>query len=441
MEKLCKYTICVHDTDDALLLYNTLNGALLRFTSPAQKQVITALMGSGTLPDSSDPALHEALSKRQILLPASVDEAELARYRFLEAYAQSRVLSFLVYVTEACNFRCRYCPESHDPLSMSAKTADQFCELVETALSTGRYSALSVGWFGGEPLLNFPVIRRTMKRLRAFCEEHGLSLSAGATTNGYLLTEDTVSELLALGVTQFQITVDGMAETHDRLRPLVDGTGTWRIIWDNLRAMAKRSEAFSVTLRVNANRSSLASVKKWLLLADENLDIRFHLIVQPISNMGGDASCEEYCDLEEGQRIQLALSDYLDEQTDHGIGRVAAQLAPLGLLCNSARPNYYIVRTDGGIAKCELNIQSEAAVLSQPGKTQLKEELLAQYLTPAVGPCEECKLYPLCFGLVCPHKKIIGIPCTYSEHFLLDENIRLLARHFRRKDARKRKTE
>lgn len=434
MEKLIRYTVSVYEPEDgALLLYNTLNGFLLRLTTPDLKQAAEKVLASGHAMGDTPPELVKALREGLFLIPSKTNEGALARFQYLESYAKCRTLSFLVYVTEACNLRCVYCPETHLPQRMSATEADHFCEEVERSLLSGNYEGLSVSWFGGEPLLNLPIIRRVMERLSAFCTERGLSLHGGATTNGTLLTEETVSALFQVGVNQFQITLDGLAKTHNQTRPYVNGAGSWVDIWENLRSMSARTEDFRVILRINANTSNFESAKELIHLAEKSLDRRFRIMIQPISNMGGDPNCEEYCSIEEGQRIQLALSDYLDLHSASGIGRVSAQIAPFGLICNSARPNYYIVRTDGGISKCELNTKDPDAVLTEPHEESMNETLLAQYVTPSTGACESCRIYPLCFGLICPYKRVKGIPCSYAESFLLEESILLLAKHMRRR--------
>lgn len=437
MDKLIRYTVSVHEPEEgALLLYNTMNGALLRLSEPGLKQAAEDIISSGNVADETPPKLVKALREKLFLIPSKTDEGALARFRYLESYTQCRTLSFLVYVTDACNFRCVYCPEAHLPRKMSVAEADHFCEEVERSLLSAHYEGLSLSWFGGEPLLNLPIIKRVMERLSIFCTEHGLSLQGGATTNGSLLTEENVSTLLRLGVNQFQITLDGLAETHDLTRPYANGDGSWADVWNNLRGLSARSENFQVILRINANEANAESAKSLILLAEKSLDRRFRITIQPISDMGGDPNCNEYCDLKEGQRIQLALSDYLDLHSTSGIGRISTQLAPFGLTCNSARPNYYIVRTDGGIAKCELNTENSDAVLLEPGGKHMDEVLLAQYVTPSTGACESCRIYPLCFGLICPYKRVKGISCTYAESFLLEESILLLAKHMRRMSER-----
>ncbi len=62
-----------------------------------------------------------------------------------------------------------------------------------------------MAWFGGEPLLNMPVISQVMTRLGKFCELHGVILEGGATTNGYLLTEQTVDTLFPWASINFRL--------------------------------------------------------------------------------------------------------------------------------------------------------------------------------------------------------------------------------------------
>ena len=76
------------------------------------------------------------------------------------------------------------------------------------------------------------------------------------TTNGDLLTPDVAELLLKWKINQFQITLDGIGEVHDRKRPTRDGGPSFWRIFENLVSLQQRSDDFKVGIRVNFDREN-----------------------------------------------------------------------------------------------------------------------------------------------------------------------------------------
>jgi uncharacterized protein len=93
-------------------------------------------------------------------------------------------------------------------------------------------------FFGGEPLLNMPVLYYMAERLHAACEARGVQPVLNIITNGLLLTREMVERLNPLGLNGIKITLDGDREAHNRSRPLRGGQGTFDRIVANTRAIA-----------------------------------------------------------------------------------------------------------------------------------------------------------------------------------------------------------
>src|SRR3954447_11860896 len=91
---------------------------------------------------------------------------------------------------------------------------------------------------GGEPLLNLPVMYYMASRLHASCEALGVELVINIITNGLLLTREVVERLNACGLNGVKITLDGDRDTHNRMRPLRGGQGTFDKIIQNVREVA-----------------------------------------------------------------------------------------------------------------------------------------------------------------------------------------------------------
>src|SRR5205085_5347487 len=111
-------------------------------------------------------------------------------------------------------------------------------------------------FFGGEPLLNLPVIYLISERASAMARARGVKLLLNIITNGLLLTPEVVDRLLPYGLNGVKITLDGDRETHDRMRPLRGRQGTFDRIVENMRRVAPK---VAITLGGNFDETSADS--------------------------------------------------------------------------------------------------------------------------------------------------------------------------------------
>jgi uncharacterized protein len=95
-------------------------------------------------------------------------------------------------------------------------------------------------FFGGEPLLNLPVVYDLAERMWRACQARGVRMLVNVITNGLLLTPDVVDRLAPFGLNGVKITLDGDRDMHNRMRPLRGGQGTFDKIIRNVRLVADR---------------------------------------------------------------------------------------------------------------------------------------------------------------------------------------------------------
>lgn len=172
------------------------------------------------------------------------DQALDAFFRDLREDASHLRVTLLT--TLQCNFACDYCIQgdhaSHDSpgARMSLDTARRAGDWIEQRLDDLGSPRFTLTFFGGEPLLNLPVVYALAERMWEACRRRGVVMTISLITNGLLLTEAVVDRLLPFGLTGVKITLDGNRETHDRLRPLRGGQGTFDRILANMRAIAPK---------------------------------------------------------------------------------------------------------------------------------------------------------------------------------------------------------
>src|SRR5882757_8051782 len=156
-------------------------------------------------------------------------------------------LHITVLTTLQCNFACGYCyqgdREDFNQFAdkMTLETSERLAQWIEHELDRLRPATFAMTFFGGEPLLNLPVVYDLAERTWKATQARGIKQTLSMITNGLLLTTDVVDRLVPRGLRGVKITLDGDKATHDRMRPLRGGQGTFDRIVDNIRKVADRT--------------------------------------------------------------------------------------------------------------------------------------------------------------------------------------------------------
>jgi uncharacterized protein len=142
---------------------------------------------------------------------------------------------------------------------MDKEVQELILQAVEDQLPS--ISRFRVNWYGGEPLVGKKPLLLLSDAFIDRCNRAGVSYSASMTSNGFLLDEQTCMQLRDRKVESLQVCLDGPPDTHDRMRPLVSGKGTFWQIVENLRIAVN---LLNITIRVNLNKQNFAHAEKLL---------------------------------------------------------------------------------------------------------------------------------------------------------------------------------
>ncbi|HEX6972909.1 MAG TPA: radical SAM protein [Vicinamibacterales bacterium] len=184
------------------------------------------------------------LAEHGFVVPSRESERQDIDRFFREVRESREQLRVTVLTTLQCNFACDYCLQgdhgdyNKTAAKMSLDTAVRVADWSERRLDAVRPETFALTFFGGEPLLNMPVIYYLAERLWHACERRGVAMSINLITNGLLLTPEIVDRLKAFGLNGVKITLDGDREMHDQMRPLRGGQGTFDKIIANLKQIA-----------------------------------------------------------------------------------------------------------------------------------------------------------------------------------------------------------
>lgn len=357
--------------------------------------------------------------------------------QLLKQYDKRNSLFFTIMPTEKCNFRCTYCYEDYKKGKMKETTAKAIVDYIEKIIDN--YSSLHVEWFGGEPTLAIDIIQYISEKVIALCKKHRKPFTAGMTTNGYLLSPEIVERLYAYRVYTYQITIDGYKQTHDKQRMLCDGSGTFDVITENIKAIQKnfRRKFLQFIIRTNLTTEILKySLDDYLDFAQNviapNGMVNFRFRVAWVGNDSSDPDLYIRSD----QECYKYLFNRLKNMPQINIDDDFYELLPCGEICYAANKHALVFGSDGAIYKCTVHFEDEknkVGIIRDDGSIYLDQKKLNIWHTrkPIEPKCYECKSIFSCLGIGCPYNcgsnSNCGTAITYQhemiirQHFLVSD--------------------
>lgn len=340
-----------------------------------------------------------------------IDEGKLADIvQSVIDEVDSNFFKITIMPTEQCNFRCTYCYEQFRYGDLDSRILDRIIEFAENKLISGKYSEFMLDWFGGEPTLSRQgLISSVTHNLKNLCDHNHINFASAITTNGFLLSRSRFLEYLNAGITNFQITIDGLK--HDRTRILRNGGSTFSAIIDNLKAIHALSSEYkyNVILRYNVLPDNQDS--SWYEYLGDLLkgDNRFQILIRPVMDLGGEkVKClVRYSEADWNflleSHIQKALSSQL---------KVAnlSESRPFAKACFASFKDTYIFRANGDIVKCSSHIDDDRNIIGvvDPQKGVIIDEqknAMWSSFYPA-EECYNCSDFGACLNRNCPYLRL-----------------------------------
>ena len=209
--------------------------------------------------DASDEVLFERLNgkyKKEDIREAAGEIRELkeagALYTpdsfetYVDSFTKGKlehpvVKALCLHIAHDCNLRCKYCFAEEG--EYHGRRALMSCEVGMRALdflieNSGARKNLEVDFFGGEPTMNFEVVKKLVEYGRSREKETGKNFRFTLTTNGMLLT-DEILDFANKEMHNLVLSIDGRKEVNDRMRPTAGGKGSYDVILPRFRKAAE----------------------------------------------------------------------------------------------------------------------------------------------------------------------------------------------------------
>ena len=207
----------------------------------------------------------------------------------LKAKTSGVIKALCIHIAHTCNLNCSYCFASQgkyhgDRAMMSFEVGKRALDfLVE---NSGSRHNLEVDFFGGEPLMNFDVVKQMVAYARSIEKEHNKNFRFTLTTNGMLIDDDVI-DFANREMSNVVLSLDGRKEVHDRYRVDYTGKGSWETIVPKFQKLVNARGGKNYYMRgtfTHANPDFLNDIQQML-------DLGFtELSMEPVVCAPGDPS-------------------------------------------------------------------------------------------------------------------------------------------------------
>lgn len=205
--------------------------------------------------------IEDALSDIQEL----IDAEELFAADIYKDYVidfkkrQTVVKALCLHIAHDCNLACKYCFAEEG--EYHGRRALMSFEVGKKALdfliaNSGNRINLEVDFFGGEPLMNWNVVKQLVEYGRSQEKEHNKKFRFTLTTNGVLLN-DEIMEFCNREMSNVVLSLDGRPEVNDRMRPFRNGKGSYELIVPKFQKFAKSRGEKDYFVRGTFTRNNL----------------------------------------------------------------------------------------------------------------------------------------------------------------------------------------
>lgn len=253
------------------LVYDSESGALLK----VDETVYALLCGGRPEGPEADEALAEIEElKREGVLYASPNPCK-------SVVKSKEIKSLCVHISHDCNLRCGYC--FADEGAYHGKREYMSVEVGRAAIDfliarSGKRHNLEMDFFGGEPLMNYDVLKDMVEYGKERAKEAGKEFKFTVTTNGLLLDDEKI-EYLDREMDNVVMSLDGRREINDAVRKTSNGKGSFDLIADKFRRFAEKRGEKSHYLRGTFTSLNPDFSKDVLYMADMGFE---QISVEPV---------------------------------------------------------------------------------------------------------------------------------------------------------------
>lgn len=218
-----------------------------------------------------EQSVKETLEEIDYLIEQDMLYTDDTYVNSIEFQNRSPVIKALcLHVAHDCNIRCAYCFASQgdfkgDRSLMSFEVGKKALDLLVS--HSGNRRNLEVDFFGGEPLMNFEVVKQLVSYGRSLEAAHNKNFRFTLTTNGVLLN-DEIMDYVNTHMSNVVLSIDGRKEVNDKMRYTISGGGTYDIIVEKFKKLIEKRGNKSYYVRGTYTKNNLDFANDVLHMVD-----------------------------------------------------------------------------------------------------------------------------------------------------------------------------
>ena len=244
--KISKYTFMFDENGQEYYVYNTLSNALMEIDKESYSLLFESRNTQKLSTADFDEDLWEALCINNIISDNDTDDYLKYKASITNIRKQRTGMHLTLAPTMDCCFRCHYCFEKYkEKKYMTPEIMDQ---IIKYVTSCSDLKNIKITWFGGEPLMAVPQIEEFYDKFRDIWQEPFIS---NIITTGYHIDKESIRVMQKVGISSVQITLDGMKETHNKVKHLPSGEDVFERILSNIELLNDSAPEINITIRVN----------------------------------------------------------------------------------------------------------------------------------------------------------------------------------------------
>lgn len=317
------------------------------------------------------------------------------------------IKALCLLVAQDCNLRCSYCfaqtGEYHGARAlMSLETAKAAIDFL--IAHSGNRKNLEVDFFGGEPLMNFEVVKGTVDYGRKQEKLYGKNIRFTLTTNAYHVT-DEMADFINKEMKNVVISIDGRKEVHDKMRKNVEGKGSYDRVLANARKIVDGRAGQEYYVRGTYTADNLDFSNDVCAIADAGFD---QISVEPVVTGESYAIREEDLPQIKHEYEMLARECIKREKAGKGFHFFHFMIDLNSGPCLNKRlrgcgagSEYLAVSADGKLYPCHQFAGMEdfymGSVFGTDVDRKIKQEFLDTHVFTKQG-CSECWAKYYCSG-------------------------------------------
>ena len=402
---LSRYNISIQHKGHSYI-YNSVSNCLMEVSDTLFAQ-IERLSGTDFSVNELSFEKEEinCLCKSRIIVENDEDELSFCKSIILPRRFDPTIANITIAPTMDCNFRCFYCFEEHPKEYMSEEVVQSVIHYINNQKQAKHFNFT---WFGGEPLMAFPTIRKIWQSIQI---PQDATRSVTVITNGYYMTREVVDAMKELEIQTVQITMDGLFESYNAVKQMKTDRNCFQKLMDNVDYFAKIHKDILLSVRVNLDKKTMNEFVKMNDFIHQRYSSNDNIQVYPAflkKNSQNEKIRRSACFCGPEDVAEFAISSF------EATGNVWI-LYPENHFneCAILSVNSIAIDPSGRVYKCWEIIGDKRYAfghLDKEGNVIVTEpKILNRYLYGADpfsdNECLQCAYYPICFG-GCPHIRI-----------------------------------